>query len=177
MTTFVLSERLLYRVLRREHTTFLATEPSRRVADNRWNTEAFGALYCCSSEAVVRAIVNDRLKKGALFIDDLAEGVRPRVVGILWGGSPVDVVTPQGIAAAGLPAAYPTGADHMQTRPLAERWHGEGREGVIARSASLERAGRRDWPGSPLDWSELAIYPDNARQPPRVSDPPDAIVL
>lgn len=67
---------------------------------------------------------------------------------------------------AGFPPAYPQGIDRTPTRAAGERWHGEGAEGVCARSASLARQGFAAWRGDHRSYSELAVFVENATSGP-----------
>src|SRR5437667_10107148 len=100
----------IFRVVRRGWADALATSFSQRPGvDNRWNTRDFPALYCCCSEAVVRAIVSGIFRLTAADIDDLNDEYKPQLVEIDWTGVVVDVITAAGIAAAGSAADYPAG--------------------------------------------------------------------
>src|SRR5690606_7333794 len=69
-----------------------------------------------------------------------------------------DVHTPEGVAAAGLPATYPTGPDgelvpRRDCQPVGERARAEGLRGVRCRSAQAPHGAGR----------ELAWFPATAR--------------
>ena len=53
---FAHRHRPVYRVVRADWEDPLDASFSRRRPDRRWNTADFGALYCCCSEAVARAV-------------------------------------------------------------------------------------------------------------------------
>ena len=67
---------------------------------------------------------------------------------------------------AGFDRNYPEGARREQTRRLAREWHATGAQGVVYRSASLERRGFSYWAWAHHRWSEVAIFVANrAREP------------
>ena len=102
----------------------------------------------------------------AVDVDDLQPDYRPQLVEVGWTGEVVDVVSSEGVAAAGFAADYPAGVDMASTRSAAETWHAEGAEGLCCRSASLSRLGQTDWSGDHRSFGEVAIYPDNAEREP-----------
>ena len=126
------------------------TSFSRRFG-GRWNPAgAFGALYLNADVAVAAA--NARRSLASVFGDavafaDLRPERRPDLV--LFTVAPttfVDAVTPDGIAALGLPPAYPHDCGHDVCRPIAEALYDADESGVAARSAALP------------DGEELAIF-------------------
>jgi RES domain-containing protein len=131
-------------------------------ADNRWNTPAFPALYCCCSPAVARAIVRDRFRLSAVDIEDLHDDARPQLVEIHWTGDVSDMATQTGITETGLPRDYPNHVEHSETQRVATEWHSKGAEGIVCRSASLARLGFREWNGDHQSWSELVIFTQNS---------------
>jgi len=80
----------------------------------------------------------------------------------------VDVASTDGVAAAGFPREYPEGVRREHTRRAAIEWRAIGAEGVVCRSAALQRRGFSHWAGAHVRWSELAIFPDQASERPRV---------
>jgi len=159
----------VYRVVRQGHRNPLDTSFSQTSADNRWNTKAFPALYCCCGIRVARAIVRDLFRFASVETSELRAGWRPKLVAIDWSGDVVDAATAKGVAAARLPADYPLNADRARTRALAVRWRDAGAQGVVARSASLSKLGVRRFTGDHAQWSELAIFVDVARNAPAIS--------
>lgn len=111
---------------------------------------------------MARAVALDIFGISAVTLEDLQPGLAPQLVEIEWSGEVVDMVTPEGIEAAGFEANYPQGVDHSQTQPAATQWHAAGAEGVCCRSASVHRLGRSRWEGEHREFGELAIYPDHA---------------
>jgi hypothetical protein len=126
----------------------------------------FPALYCCCSEAVVRAIVRDIFRVAGVDVADLQEGAQPQLVEIDWTGEPIDMITGAAILDAGFTADYPIHSDHLQTQHAATKWHEAGAPGVLCRSASLARFGFSDWTGHHARWSELTVYTDNSSPRP-----------
>jgi len=159
----------LYRVIRRGWADPLDTSFSQRaLADNRWNTPDFPALYCSCSERVARAIARDVFRLAGIEIADLQPAMMPQLVEIAWSGEVVDVASPEGVAAAGFPQDYPVGTDKAQTRAAATIWHSGGAAGVVARSASLMRQGLRNWDGDHRAWSETTVLVANSARRPAV---------
>ena len=157
----------LYRVVRRGCTDPLDISHSkRRLGDYRWNSGEFGALYCCCSEWVARAVALDRLRLAGLDMTDLQTPARPQLVEISWSGRVVDVSSNEGVAAAGFPASYPEGVRKEQTRRAAAQWRATGAGGVVFRSAALQRRGFSHWSGAHQRWSETAIFLGNGESPP-----------
>jgi RES domain-containing protein len=156
----------LYRVVRRGWKDPLDASFSQRRPDRRWNTAGFPALYCCCSERVARAVTLDVFQWNGVEWEELQEDYRPELAEISWSGQLVDMSSARGIEAAGFPSTYPTGVAKTETRQAASRWHDGGAEGVVCRSASLARRGHREWEGAHELWSELAVFPQNARRPP-----------
>jgi RES domain-containing protein len=139
---------------------------SKNKTDNRWNTANFKAFYCCCSRQVANAVVEDILNYAGVDRSDLQPDYRPQLVLIGWTGSVVDVVTADGVSTAGLPPTYPDGVDKAQTRKLAEEWFAASADGVVCRSASMQRKGLSNWNGNHENWSEIAIFLDNASTKP-----------
>lgn len=159
----------LYRVVKTSWNDPLDVSFSRKREDRRWNTPDFGALYCCCSEGVARAVALDCHRSANVTFEDLQESSRPQLVEIQWQGEQVvDVISAGGLAAAGFPANYPDGVSKVYTRQCAEGWFRNGREAVVSRSASLWRRSFRDWKGSHEKWSEVAIFVDNAKDEPHL---------
>ena len=159
----------LYRLVRASWSDPLDASFSRGQSSNRWNPpSAFAALYTCCGESVARAVVLDLLKYAGVVFDDLRPEVRPQLAEISWAGEVVDVASAEGVAAAGFPPTYPKDVDHQQSQPRAVEWHAGGSEGVMCRSASLERMGISTWDGVHNLWGEVAIFVENARRQPRL---------
>src|SRR5882724_4023198 len=137
----------VYRVVRHGHKNALDASFSRSAKDNRWNTAAFSALYCCCGIRVARAVVRDLFRVVGVEASELRPAWRPKLVAIRWSGEVVDAASKEGLAAARLPAEYPLGTDKERTRALAVRWHQAKSEGVVSRSASLSRLGLRRFRG------------------------------
>jgi hypothetical protein len=157
----------IYRVVRAGWTDPLDASFSQTAPDNRWNTREFPALYCCCGLEVARAVTRDILRFAGVEVEDLQPGFRPRLVEIEWAGQVVDVVSPEGVAAAGFPDSYPEGVSKRHTRELAAEWHRQAAEGVVCRSASLHRLGVSGWSGGCARCGELALYVESCATPPR----------
>ena len=159
----------IFRVVRGGWRDAVDASRSRTRVDNRWNTPDFPALYCCCSVPVAQAVALDVFRLAAVMVEDLQPEVRPTLAELSWAGQVVDVASPDGVAAAGFPPAYPDGVSKEATRRAASQWHESGHEGVVCRSASIWRRGRgrARWDGSHELWSELAIFPLRAANPPR----------
>lgn len=160
--------RPVYRVVRRNWSDPLDDSFSRRQTTNRWNTPDFAALYCCSSEAVARAVTLDLFRMVGVELTDLRPEIRPQLTEIEWEGTVVDMCSAEGVTAAGFPPEYPSGVPVRMTQRAATVWHEDGREGVVCRSASLARLGFDRWSGAHERWSEVAIFGDNAVIRPRL---------
>lgn len=158
----------LYRVIRQGWKRPLDSSFSQTTANRRWNTPDFPALYCCSSPKVARAVTLDLFRFTGIQIEDLRPDLHPQLVEINWTGSVVDMATSKGIRAAGFSSNYPEGASLPETQKAATKWHKNGQEGVICRSASLHRLHFSDWSGQPERWSEIAIFPQRAKRAPRL---------
>lgn len=168
----------VYRVVRRAWKDPLdASYSRRRNADNRWNTPSFGALYCCCSPVVARGVANDILRVASTDLADLQDTAYPQLVEIEWSGTVVDMASAEGILAAGFPDSYPGGVAKAATRRAASAWHRRKFQGIVCRSASLARLGRKTWTGSHEPWGELAIFPRNAAAPKLVRRRSDLIWL
>jgi RES domain-containing protein len=165
--TIILGQQPIYRVVRAGWKDPMDASFSQSVSSSRWNTRQFPALYCACSLAVARAIVWDLLRITALEIADLQPEFHPCLIEVAWSGTVVDIASEKGIEAAGFPSSYPEGIHKEQTRQAAIGWYNQGAEGVACRSASLWRLGLLEWVGSYLNWSEVAIYVELARQLPR----------
>ncbi len=159
--------RPVYRVIRAGWEDPLDASFSQQAADRRWNTAEFPALYCCCSLPVARAVARDLFRFAGIELEDLQPEYRPCLIEVDWTGEVVDMASGEGIETAGFPSSYPSGVSKRLTREAAVVWHGDGREGVVCRSASLWRLGLRAWKPPHLRWSELAIFVDVARQRPR----------
>lgn len=140
---------------------------SQRRSDNRWNTPAFPALYCCCSERVARAVVEDRLRRLAVELADLTPDARPQLAEIDWTGTVVDMISDAGIVANGFLPAYPADVKLADCQRASLVWHEAGYDGVVCRSAALHRVAREaHWQGDHGAWGEVAVFTQNARRTP-----------
>ena len=156
----------VYRVVRVGWSDPLDATFSQRRGDRRWNSEDFPALYCCCSPGVARAVALDIFRMAGVDLEDLQPDVQPQLTEIEWRGEVVDMVTEDGLTAAGFSSDYPEGSDRGTTRASAVSWHEADAEGVCARSASLSRRGSSAWSGDHRSYGELAIYVNNATKQP-----------
>ena len=159
----------LFRMVRASYADPMDASFSRLKPDNRWNPpDAFAALYVCCSERVARAVGLDLYRFAGLVLADLQRSARPHLAKIGWSGQVIDVASADGIAAAGFPPDYPRGIDFTQTQPKAIEWHAARSEGVVCRSASIDRLGLSDWSGPHESWAEVAVFVENAATSPRL---------
>lgn len=157
----------LFRVGPRSWTDPIDASFSQRRADNRWNTPAFPALYCCCSERVARAVVEDRWRRLAIELTDLTSDAQPQLAEIDWAGTVVDMVSAEGILANGFPRTYPAGVEVADCQRAATVWHEAGHDGVVCRSAALHRLSREArWEGDHPAWGEVAVFLQEANEKP-----------
>ncbi len=129
----------LYRLVRAQYQDALDTSHSQR-SGGRWNpADSFPVLYTACSRGVARAIARDLFAAGLIDPEDLMPGQQPELAEVEWAGNVVDVASSSGVAAAGFAADYPHGIGHAGTQPKGSLWHDSGHDGVLCRSASLER--------------------------------------
>ncbi len=163
------THRPLYRVVRQSCPDPLDISHSRRRhGDYRWNTPEFPALYCCRTEWVARAVALDHLRFAGVDLSDVQPGTRPQLVEIEWSGKVIDAASAAGVASAGYPRDYPEGVRKEQTRRSAVEWHSIGAEGVVCRSAALQRRGFSHWAGSHQRWGEVVVFVANAQAEPKL---------
>src|SRR5260370_42106135 len=93
----------VYRVIRSGNSDPLDAAFSQKGNDNRWNTSAFPALYCCCSERVARAVTLDLFRFLGVEIVELHSEHRPALVEISWMGMVADIVSEEGLRASGRP--------------------------------------------------------------------------
>ncbi|WP_419945022.1 RES domain-containing protein [Candidatus Poriferisodalis sp.] len=132
---------------------------SARPPGGRWNPPGLQCLYLNADIDTARANALSRFDDRPVNIHDVDPASAPHLVEIeIDDGTALDAFTSQGIAAAGLPAGYPTGTDgrtvpRSQCQPIGHQAHSVGLNGVDCRSAAV--GGNR----------ELAWFPDtgNAR--------------
>ncbi len=108
-----------------------------RAFGGRWNPSAkFGALYLNATLSVAAANARAR-HAGALKLFDLLPAARPHAVACdVTPTRVVDVVSAAGIAAVGLPLAYPFGVDWPACQAIARAAHADVALGVACRSAA-----------------------------------------
>lgn len=158
----------LYRVVRQSFRDPLDASFSRGARDNRWNDGEFGALYCCCSEKVARAVTLDVLHFAGVLFEELQEDTLPQLAELDWSGELVDALSIEGLEALGLPASYPRGVDKARTREVARELQTALHEGVVGRSPSLARIGFDHWQGDHEGWGELALFLDQVTTKPRL---------
>ncbi len=159
----------LFRVGPRSWTDPTDASFSQSHTDNRWNTPAFPALYCCCSERVARAVVDDRLRRLAVELADLTPDAQPQLAEIDWTGTVVDMISEEGIVTNGFPRAYPAGVEVADCQRASIAWNEAGHEGVVCRSAAVHRLSRgMRWEGDHQAWGEVAVFTQKAREKPRL---------
>ena len=135
-----------------------------RVRGGRWTPPgSWPTLYLSRDLSTARLQVARLLEGSPVGVDDLTDDAFELVAARLPRGQvAADVVTADGVAAAGLPDGYPVDADgarvgHRTCWPVAEAAHGAGLDGVECRSAaSASGTGR-----------ELAWWPEGRSPRPR----------
>ena len=125
----------------------------------RWNPRgAFGALYLCATIEVAAANARSQHSGRAIGLFSLRPERRPQLQRFdVTSARFVDVVTPPGVAAAGLPPEFPHGVGWSRCQPIAAAAHKAGERGIACRSAAECEPQR--WLGE-----ELAVF-DSAPQP------------
>ena len=115
----------------------LDTSFSRRKG-GRWNSPlSFGVLYLNATTTVAAANARRYAADHGYALADLLPGEEPQVLECtLPEQALVDIVTPAGIAAAGLPAAFPYGVDRAQCQPIGARCFGDNEAGIAGLSAA-----------------------------------------
>lgn len=156
----------IFRVVRVSWENPLDASFSIKRSDNRWNTTAFPALYCCCSVNVAVAVARDRFRLAGVTWSDLQPDMRPQLVELSWVGTVVDIVSADGVVANGFLPDYPSRTDKAETQAKAVQWHSCGLDGVVSRSASLANMGFSNWTGIHEPWGELAIFISNTKTPP-----------
>jgi RES domain-containing protein len=110
----------------------------------RWNPPgSFGVLYLNADERVASANARQWFAhNGGFSVLDLQPARRPVAVACTFRQELVDVVSPEGVAAIGLPSRYPWKVPRSDCQPIGERLHAAGERGIACRSAA-ECAGPR----------------------------------
>jgi RES domain-containing protein len=124
-----------------------------RTMGRRWNPRGeFGALYLCATIAVAAANARYQFVGRAIKLFDLLPAARPELVAVdVANLDVVDVVTANGVAAAGLPPNYPYGVPWPPCQAIAHDAFADGIAGVAARSNAEATASF--WVGE-----ELAVF-------------------
>ena len=106
----------------------------------RWTPRGeFGAVYLNASIDVAAANARCSHARRAVGLFDLRPDRRPWLMEVdVPTRHVVDVVTPSGIAAAGLPKTYPLGASHSTCWPIARRAYADMDEAGIASLSNAE---------------------------------------
>ena len=147
-----------YRLCKPEWAACSDTTYAKRLG-GRWTPpEEFGALYLCATIEVAAAVARTHHVGRAIPLFSLRPNRRPQLQAFtVVTNQFVDVVTDEGVAAAGLPPAYPYGVDHKTCWPVARQAYSLGARGVACRSAA--ESGPDFWLGE-----ELAVF-DNGPMP------------
>jgi len=156
-----------YRAFKPEWPDPLATTPS-RLQGGRWNPPGeFGVLYLNRTIEVAAANVRARHIGRAIGLFDLQPERRPHLLQVhIPRSTCLDLVSPSGVAALGLPATYPFAVGHETCRPIGRRAYATGRfRGIACRSAA--ECTSKDWLGEELAWFDTAPSPqeNDARRP------------
>jgi RES domain-containing protein len=124
-----------------------------KTAGRRWNPPGeFGALYLCATIAVAAANARHQFMGRAIKLFDVLPAARPELVTVdVPNLDVVDVVTPRGVAAVGLPPGYPYGVPWPPCQAIARDAYADGVAGVAARSNAEATA--TSWVGE-----ELAVF-------------------
>lgn len=118
----------------------------------------FGALYLCATVEVAAAVARAQHAGRAIPLFSLRPSRRPQLQSFTVTESRfVDVVTTEGVAAAGLPSTYPYGVNHEKCWLVARQAYSADERGIACRSAAESEPDF--WLGE-----ELAIF-DNAPMP------------
>jgi len=130
----------------------------------RWNPPGeFGALYLCRTLVVAAANARANFAREIHSLYDLKPQFRPVVIEVTIPTPPerafVDAVTGAGLAALGLPEAYPLArgipVTHHVCRRIGRAAYARAERGIACRSAA--EAGQGPWPGE-----ELALFDRSA---------------
>lgn len=141
-----------FRVFKPQWDDPLDMEPNREHG-GRWNAPgSFGALYLNATLAVAAANARRQHAERAIGLFDLRPERRPWLLTVDVPKSlHLDVVTPKGIDALGLPVNYPWHVPHSRCRPIGKRAYSEQRlRGIACRSAAECTA--TEWIGEELAW-------------------------
>lgn len=139
-------------------------------AGGRWNPPgSFPVVYLNADVATARANVALRFRGRPFSPEDLDPAAAPVLVSTRVAEDRfVDVVTPEGCAAAGLPRTYPdeNGAlvPHARCQPVGRRAWDEGHPGIACRSAARAAGDRAE---------ELAWFERDTRLTPGAVRPFD----
>lgn len=141
-----------YRVFKPGWTNPLDPSFSKRQG-GRWTPRGeFGALYLNATVRVAAANARFKHAGRAIGLFDLRPERRPWLMDVEVPSQNVaDVVTPAGIAAAGLPKDYPIGVDHPTCWPIARAAYADkNKAGIASRSNAECTSG--SCPGEELAW-------------------------
>lgn len=116
----------------------------------RWTPRGeFGGLYLNATIAVAAANARHQHRRRAIGLFDLRSEARPHLIEIYVPKRDcVDVVTDEGIAAAGLPGGFPNKVPHSICHSVARQAYANAIEGVASRSAAEVTA--TSWVGEEL---------------------------
>ena len=147
-----------YRVCKPDWGDCADTSYSKRFG-GRWTPPGeFGALYLCATVEVAAAVARTHHAGRAIPLFSLRPTRRPQLQTFTVRATRfVDVVTPAGVAAAGLPSSYPVAVNREDCWPPARRAYAARERGIACRSAA--ECAPHHWLGE-----ELAIF-DNGPLP------------
>lgn len=127
-----------------------------KTVGGRWNAPgSYGVLYLNATEQTARSQVEDRLARFPYAIEDLDPAAQHDLVEVdVLETDVLDLVTGEGLAAVGLPAAYPLDdggrrVPHAACHPVGRAAYDEPLPGIACRSAAA---------GAARDDEELAIF-------------------
>jgi RES domain-containing protein len=161
--TYIIRHGSYYRVCKPDWVDCGDTSYSRRFG-GRWTPPGeFGALYLCASIEVAAAVARAQHMGRAIPLFSLRPSRRPQLQRFSVAGETfVDLVTEQGVAAAGFPPDYPYAVTPEQCWSVAREAYAHHDNGIACRSAA--ECGPRTWLGE-----ELAKF-DSSRRPRRVGE-------
>jgi len=124
-----------YRICKPDWARCEDTSYSKRYG-GRWNAPGFfGVLYLNENVAVAAANVRQQHARRAIKLFDLRPDRRPQLQAFsVKTALFVDVVSAEGVAAAGLPKTYPFGADYPTCRAVGLSAHSDRAPGIACRS-------------------------------------------
>jgi len=146
-----------------------STEPlstSYSLGGGRWNaTNTFEVMYAFTDTTTARQYMAAQESEAAFSWLEVAAERQLDLVVIEWNLSDLtDLASNDGLAVYHLPPTYPAGfqarTSWPMTQPIGAAIHRSGSPGLVVRSASAT-----DFSRPPINWAELAIFPERAPLP------------